>query len=734
MAGGNPPGGPVNPSPFDASMITPEMARAELERRKASPTAQIAKYDNKKDRMRGMAMGARNTLGGLLDAADFVLTPVREAINLAPEAAGSNWRLKPMAEDIIPAIDTATGDYTKPQTPEDKVMESGVRTISGMPLGGAMGKVAQVAGATMKGKGIVPSLVKGAGNFLTQSNALKPVNIAAQGATSAAMQHYINENPGDTFGAMAYGSIPGLLIPALAKNTHAFLKNGPQTYKQGIKENIGAMAGKALNVVPEKVKHFKEAGLHPLLSDVSSSPYLKTLTTGAEKIPYVGKPITTLTKSRHEKILQGLGQEANGLPMERTEAASLVSKGAKSYQQKKQSEFGPKFDEVEADINKMKNQDVSIKPVDDIVDNLTRNIKTSTQSKDFLNSPVGKEYIKLRNTSIEHGARMDLETLKLIYPSDFINGGPSNSLYKKYGGNVPYSQAKDAIDAIEDMISTHGLIGKKSQGKLKTYAGSIAKAIQEGMGPKFAELGEKAYKNWKEVSPLYAQYAKGEVPAINEIYKKVMKGDVGAFKDLVGNLKNSGVKPRIVMEGLNPKERENMSKAIIGELGRGVDGKFNPNKWAKEYSSLGKDAKEILLSGMTAENRKRVDYIAKAIGNIKETLAEANTSNTAYHNRLGALVLEGTHATWSALAGNPTELMIMASGLLGGRAVTSKLLANPKFITWIDRGMKAKSLSQIEKIIRNYPKNVGELSKTLATEVKTFQHDLELAKKENEKK
>jgi len=137
---------------------------------------------------------------------------------------------------------------------------------------------------------------------------------------------------------------------------------------------------------------------------------------------------------------------------------------------------------------------------------------------------------------------------------------------------------------------------------------------------------------------------------------------------------------------------------------------------------------------MTAENRKRVDYIAKAIGNIKETLAEANTSNTAYHNRLGALVLEGTHATWSALAGNPTELMIMASGLLGGRAVTSKLLANPKFITWIDRGMKAKSLSQIEKIIRNYPKNVGELSKTLATEVKTFQHDLELAKKENEKK
>lgn len=630
---------------------------------------------------RSLARIPRNAAASLADVGDFIASPVREGLNLGAKALGMR-EIPTLANEITNSIDTATGGYTKPQTNPEKVEEAIQRGLISLPFGGALGTAA-------KGIKNLPN-IEAVGNFLRGSNAVTPANVLGTAATTGAIQSSMNENPQDIAGAALSGIGSGMGAAALPSVASILTKKG----RTGIANTVG----QKLKVNPQAVESFNKSGITPTLADVSESSPLKIISSKLEKLPVVGGNIKKTKELQRNQVLQGLRQGDQDF-LSKSDASELVKKGSKNYQRSKTTEFGKIFDRVEEDIDKLPDSLIGKEKVDKFFEKTFKNIKTKSQQKKFEKSPLGQMYIDLYETA------------------------------KENGGKLPYHYMKDVLDEVNNKITTHGLIGKVDQGKLKQYASHISQSIEEGLEPKFKGLGEESYKNWKQAKKLYGDYAQNDIPKLNELYKKDKKGATDAFIDLVTNQKKGAEKAKIVLQGLDHKDQLALTDAIHKQIGRSSDGSFSSLKWVRGFKDLDPKAQKVLLSPLKDSDQKKIHSIADTMDHLKGTLAEANTSATSYHHTIGALAGATGVAAVSFLSGNPMPAAKLATGLFLGKVASEKLLTNPKFINWIDKGMKAKNLEHFQKILNHIPK-VGESTKALTRTVQTFQHDLNLGKKD----
>ncbi len=716
-----------------SSGITPEMARAELARRRSLNSKSVSrlndeKYENNEggkslenersfleNSTRQLGRGTKNALGSATDVLDFIASPVRaglNAIGLKTPTLGSQ-------------VEKGFENVYQPETNRERVQDEIMRAAGTLPIGGGVGSYL----SAFKN---APSAVKGLSSFMQSANKLTPTNLAATSATSGTIQHAINQNPDDTLGAVGKGFATGVGVGISPAILSLLTPKGRSSAFSSLASNIGNKLG----VNPSKIESFKQAGITPSLADVSSSAPLKVASTSGEKVPYIGKPLADLKTTQYNQIMEGLGQ-SNGFVPSRVDSGKLAIQGAKATHKRNRDIFDHMFSTVENDIGKLPNQNLSIEPITKSLEPIFKNINTLSHASDFEKSALGKLYKDdLYLSSIEYGSGKNIKTLlkeaKREFPKS-TNEELEHILYKKYGGEVPYSQMKHVLKKINEKVTTHGLIGNESQGELKFLGKNVANVIETEMDPRIMGLGEEAYNNWKQHKPLYSEYAEGIVPNLNEMFKKNKKGAVDVFKDLVLNQANSGIKTKVVLEGLQPKQREELVTGIINEMGRNKDGTFSPIKWATQFNGLENEARTLLLSPLDKSNQKKVNAIADSIGEMKSTLAEANKSATAYHGILGALAYKGMNATGQLLAGNPLPAAKLAGGLLFGRVATGQLMANPKFINWIDKGMQAKSMEKFEKIL-NHPPKISGWKNILQKEAQIFQHDLDNSRDKSKKK
>jgi hypothetical protein len=667
--------------------ITPEMARAELARRgeiyPKKQTAQPEEESMLSRTGRSLARLPRNVMGGVLDVGDFLASPVRGALNAGAKALGYEGNIRPVADVVTEGIDNLTGGYTAPQNNAEKIEEAVTRGIVSLPAGGGIGGL-------LKAAKNAPQAIQGIGNFLKGSNVITPKNVAATAGVTGAMQHSLNENPEDAAGAMISGLGVGVGLPALMSTAGLLTKGG--------RSKIANSTGKVLSVDAKKIQDFKNAEIAPTLADVSDSSRVKMVSSKLEKVPFVGSSLQKARELQRSQVLDGLRQGEDTLS--KSGASALVHKGAKSFQKTKGDQFQKMFSKVEEDIDKLPDSDIGLENVDKLFAKTFKNIKTKSQEKKFKNSPLGKMYIDLYETA------------------------------KGNGGKIPYHHAKDVLDDINNQITTHGLIGKIDQGKLKAFGATLSRDIDSDLGNKLKTLDPKAHSNWKEARKYYSEYASGDIPNLNELYKKDKKGATEAFLDLVTNQKKGAEKARIVLDGLDDKDKLALTDAIHKQIGKTSDGTFSSLKWVRGFKDLDPKGQKILMSPLSEASQKKMLAIADTIDNIKSTLAEANSSKTEYYATLSALAGASMHAGYSFVGGNPLPAAKLAGGLFFGRFASEKLLANPKFINWIDKGMKAKDLNHFQRIL-NHPPHVGNFTKTLYREAQAFQSDINKAKKED---
>lgn len=690
-----------NPSEnIPSSTITPEMAKAELERRGSLKGKQKPQEEQEEGMInyakRGLARGTRNAVVGALDTLDFLATPVREGLNLGAQSLEKigliepgKYRSKPLGEEAAKGIDILTGGYTTPRTPSERTGEAMGRALGSLPVGLGLGTAAQ-------GAKYVPKALEYVGKFLKGANIMTPTNIAATGATSGLIQSSLNENPENVVSALGAGIAGGMGIPATAGLLSTLTGKGRQA--------AAARTGELFKINPKAVETFQEAGITPTLADVSQGKIPKLLTSKLEHTPFAAEPIRKAKELQRQQILEGLGQSEERRGLSKSEIGRLAVKGTKQYQKGRQKEFGGVFKKVEEDIGKLSDSDIGLENTNKYFDNILKNIKTSSQEKRFKNSPLGKLY------------------------EDLYESAKTNN------GKLPYHDVKERLDEINDLITTHGLIGKSSQGKLKQFSSHLSKDIESSLEPKFKELGADSYKNWKEAKKNYAAYAQEEIPKLNELYKKDKKGAVDAFMDIMQNQKKGGEKAKIALKGMSHPEQIDFMDSINKQLGSKSDGSFSPLIWVRKYKGLEPESKKILLSPLNESSQKKVKYIADSIDHLKSTLEEANTSKTAYHNALEKLISSAPTAAVALLAtGNPISAGTLATSLFMGNRISENLLTNPKFINWMYKGMKAKDLNHFERNLNRVPK-VGKFTRSLTRSVQTFQNDLNKAEEERKDK
>lgn len=674
------------------SGITPQLAREELERREKLKQKKNLEEPQEEGFMdyakRGLARGTRNAIVGGLDALDFLATPVRAGLNLGTKALGMK-EIQPLGSEVAKGIDSLTGAYTAPRNSSEKTSEAVGRALGSLPVGLGLGTAIQ-------GLKYAPKGIKALGSFLKGSNAITPTNLAATGATSGLIQSSLNENPENIAEALGAGLAGGIGIPAAAGVLSLLTGKGRQS--------AAARTGEFFKINPEAVETFEKAGITPTLADVSRGKIPKLLTSKLEHLPGAAEPIRKAKELQRTQILEGLGQ-GEGRTLSKAEIGRLGVKGTKEYQKGRHNEFSKGFKKVEEDIGKLSDDTISFENTNKYFDDVLKNIKTPSQTQRFKKSPLGKLY-------------------KDLYESAKANQG-----------NLPYHDVKERLDEINDAITTHGLIGKVSQGKLKQFASHLSKDIEQSLEPKFKELGEDAYSNWKKIKKEYASYAQEEIPKLNELYKKDKKGAVDAFMDILQNQKKGGEKAKIALQGLSHPEQINFMDSINKQLGSKSDGTFSPLVWVRKYKGLEPESQKILLSPLNKSSQKKVNYIADSIDHLKSTLEEANTSKTAYHAALGALGIQGARSLVSLAGGNPFPAAHLVGGLFLGNRISDQLLTNPKFINWMYKGMKAKDLEHFQRNLNRVP-SVGKFTRGLTRSVQTFQIDLNNAqeKKKNKEK
>jgi len=642
---------------------------------------------------RGLAQGAKNAVVGALDVADFLATPVREGMNLGAKALGSQRRFKPLGEETGKAIDTLTGGYTAPKNASEKTTEAMTRAIGGLPVGLGIG-------TGIKALKYAPNAISALGNFLQKSNVLTPTNVATTGGISGAIQSSLNSDPENTEQALIGGLGAGVGIPLIGGALSALTKKGRQS--------IGARTGEFFNINPEAVESFEKAGITPMLADVSKSSIPKTITSKLENLPLSEKPIREAKELQRKQVAEALGQGEYGRNLSKKEAGNLYVKGARNYQKGKSEDFNKRFTRVEEDIEKLSNTGndwVSTKNVENFFKKeVFDKFKDPLQEELFKNSPLGKKYMMFHEAA------------------------------QKNDGKLPYYAVKDILSTIRDKITTFGEIGDVTQGKFKQFASKIDQDILESLEPKFRKLGKESYNNWKEVRKNYAQYAQEEIPKLNEIFKKDKKGATDAFIDLMTNQKKGAEKASMALKGLSHDDKINLMDSVNKNLGSTSDGTFSPLVWVRKFKALDSESQKILLSPLEKGSQERVNYIAKSIDKIKETLSKANTSATSYHQALGALAGSiGTVGTLAYTTGNVVPAALLGTGLFLQKFGTEKLLTNPKFINWMYKGMKAKDFDHFQRNLSRVPR-VGKLTNALTRSVQTFQHDLESSKKEKKEK
>lgn len=580
-----------------------------------------------------LARGAKNTLAGALDVADLLATPIREGVNLGSKAIGSDYRMQPMAQMTSEGIDEATEGYTKAHTPTQKVEESVMRGIGSMAPGFGVGSL------LAKGAG---KLAQGIGGALKGANAPNVANVASTAATSGIMQHHLNENPEDVLGAAGLGILGGLGTSGIIRGIR------PKT--------IAATAGSKLGIIPEKVEDFIEAGINPTLADVSNSKFTKGLSHIAGYTPGSTNKMHNAKELQRSQVLDALGHPEDALS--KSEASALVSEGANATRKAANAKHANMFETLEKDIQRLPDRSIELNKTFQAAGDIGAHV----DAKKFAKTPVGKL---------------------------------SNELLAKVNnGSIDYYSAKNILDDINDAVTTHGLIGKSSQGKLKHLSNALSSDIDASLGSKLEGLDPAAFQNWKEARHTYRDYATHEIPKLNELLKSDKKGATEAFYNMMTNVRRGGEKAKIALKELPLDSRNNLIESMHHRLGETKNG-FSPLKWAREFKTLEPNVKSTLTSNLTKEGRHKLDAIVDTIDHLKSTIAEANTSHTAHHTAIQREMTALGAAGAAALTGHFGPAVAVIGTMAGARA-TAEMLTNPRLINWMYRGMKMKHLGQFE--------------------------------------
>ena len=420
---------------------------------------------------------------------------------------------------------------------------------------------------------------------------------------------------------------------------------------------LGKITQETSKLAPaQKLEAFKEAGITPTIGEITTSRPLMATEEALKRTPLSAGVYEKAADKRNmelEQLFNKHGELEKATSIKG--AGEIVQKGAKAYNEKAKSIANKLYAKAWGNIEPKAKVPLNntLKVIDESLEAITPQAREILQK-----STSGKSLIQLENAIKQNGGSLPIADVRRVYRKE-----------------------------IDDLINTWGQVGTSEQGILKNIRSAIDQETKDfviSTNPKAAKDFAKADKFWTQFSERNRKIANktsaqnNPVQSFNESFTALKKGDAD--------------KAKVLMQRLPKEDKNILSSTYINELGRSAAGEFNPDKWAREFTKLRPESKNILTSGLPKESARKLDSIAEALQYSKITKGQANHSGTAYTGLLMSSPVALLHAPISTISG------------YAGAYGASKLFTNPKFIDAMYAVSKSKTPSALEKTLDHYKK------------------------------
>jgi hypothetical protein len=300
-----------------------------------------------------------------------------------------------------------------------------------------------------------------------------------------------------------------------------------------------------------------------------------------------------------------------------------------------------------------------------------------------------------------------------------------NKDLKKNGGKMSYQGIKDIRSNIGSRISDISLIGTKEQGLLKQLYGSISSDIETNV---LSTGGTKAMNALRRANRVWQAGNKKLEDFLQPIFNKANPDTL--VKDLMASAREGSTRLLALKNSFKPEQYKALVSSIIDKMGRispgqgiagelgeevtGQIGRFSSETFLTNWNKLSPAAKQVLFSGKGFPKSmvKDMNDLTKVASVIRESgKTFKNPSGTA--DRLAAQGIMFT-AAGTAVTGNPAFLAALPL-VLAGTASASRLLTNPRFVSWAARATKIAGNKGIEGAIEHLTK-LGIVAANSSTE------------------
>lgn len=261
-------------------------------------------------------------------------------------------------------------------------------------------------------------------------------------------------------------------------------------------------------------------------------------------------------------------------------------------------------------------------------------------------------------------------------------------------GHLPYETAKLYKDELSDLITTHGQLGNKAQGRIKHIEGILEREIKDNL----KSTNPKGYEALSKANEFYSSLSSKDRDIFNMLIKE--ETPTGAFKSVLSDVKRADAdKMEVAMRHLATDHRAQLSATMINELGKNNQNEFITENFFRNFNGLEQSAQKVVLSGLPKSSQDKFLELAS----IGEGPGRGLTQGVA-----GIFGAE--------YAGFPG----LIAGLVAGN-IPPKLMVVPSFINAIYRASKIRDLGKQKSFISEFMKDLKQTHPEFDRDINRFQ-------------
>jgi hypothetical protein len=252
---------------------------------------------------------------------------------------------------------------------------------------------------------------------------------------------------------------------------------------------------------------------------------------------------------------------------------------------------------------------------------------------------------------------------------------------------LPYEAIKKLRTLVGEQIDNASIVSDVPRSKWKALYG----ALSEDLGIAAKAAGPKAEKAWARAN----NYNRSAMSRIEGVLDKVL-GDSKTPEQVFAaiNPRNADQMTtlRATMKSLLPEERQVVTDAVVARLGKAtpgnqddVGGVFSSETFLTNYNRMSPQAKEVLFPTLTQRNA--MEAIAKvAATNRDHSKSFANPSGSAGSGAAYTMIGAAGYGLMQGHVGPAAA----AASLVTGANIGARMLTNPRVVTWLAQGARAK--------------------------------------------